>query len=273
VRPPRLDIAIPEFPPSIEWLNAPFVRLGMLLGRHAVLVWFWDYCSLNSLRALPYVREWDRRYAELGLRTLAVHSPQFEFGRERENVRAATERLEISFPVAPDSEYEIWREYGNEVWPSLYLWDRRGVLRYYHFAEGAYEETERAIQELLLEIDDELELPVPLEPLREVDRPGALVEAPTPHKYLEEDRSGRAVGAGDTIAIRYAGAEAAAVLDGEGEVEVRIDDVATRYVRLEGPRLYPLYETPGHEEHDLALRFEAPAKAYMFSFGAGPAVG
>jgi hypothetical protein len=271
VRPTRLDIAIPEFPPAIDWINAPFVRLGTLLGRHAVLVWFWDYCSLNSLRALPYLQEWDRRYRDAGLRTLAIHSPQFDFGRENENVRSAVERLGIGFPVAPDTEYEIWREYGNEVWPALYLWDRRGVLRWYHFAEGAYEETERAIQELILEIDDELELPEPMAPLRETDRANAPVEVPTPHQYLEEDRSGRFVEAGDQLAVRYGGAEAAAVLDGQGEVEVRIDDVATRYVRLDGPRLYVLHETRGHEEHDLVLRFGSPAKAYMFSFAPGPA--
>jgi peroxiredoxin len=137
LRPEQLDIAIPEFPPELEWINARIVRLGTLLGRHTVLVWFWDQSSLNSLRALPYVREWDRRYRELGLQVFGVHSPQFDFGGERAHLEAAIERLEIEFPVAPDSDYEIWKAYGNEVWPALYLWDRRGVLRYYHFAEGA----------------------------------------------------------------------------------------------------------------------------------------
>jgi hypothetical protein len=273
MRPARLDIAIPEFEPSIDWVNAPFVRLGTLLGQNAVLVWFWDYCSLNSLRALPYVREWDRRYGASGLRTLAVHSPQFDFGRDRENLNAAVERLGIAFPVAPDPNYEIWREYGNEVWPALYLWDRKGVLRYYHFAEGAYDETERAIQELLLEIDDERELPEPVAPLRDSDRPDALVEVPTPHRYLEDDRTGRPVAAGDELTIRYGGAEAAAVIDGQGVVEVLIDGSTVRRVQLDGPRLYELYETPGHERHELTVRFESPATAYMLSFGAGPAAG
>ena len=214
MRPAQLDIAIPDFPPDLEWINARIVRLGTLLGRHAVLVWFWDYASLNSLRALPYVQEWDRRYRERGLRVFGIHSPQFDFGAERERVEAAVEQLGIEFAVAPDPAFEVWRAYGNEVWPALYLWDRRGVLRYYHFAEGAYEETERAIQELLLEIDEELDLPAPVSPIRDTDTPDALVHPPTPHSYLEPDRSGRAVKEGEQLSVKYAGAGAAAVLDG-----------------------------------------------------------
>jgi AhpC/TSA family len=271
VRPPQLDIAIPEFPPDLEWINARIVRLGTLLGRHVVLVWFWDYSSLNSLRALPYIQEWDRRYADRGLRVFGVHSPQFDFGARRDLVEAAVERLGIEFAVAPDSDYAVWKAYGNEVWPALYLWDRRGVLRYYHFAEGAYEETERAIQELLLEIDDELELPEPVSPVRETDAAGALVHPPTAHTYLEPDRTGRAVEEGERLTIRYAGAAAAAVLDGRGDVEVLVDDERVRTLSLDGPRLYELVAHAGHSEHDLALVFNAPAAAYAFSFAPGVA--
>ena len=129
---------------------------------------------------------------------IGVHSPQFEFGHDRDVVERAVERLEIEFPVALDPDYEIWRVYGNEVWPSLYLWDRRGVLRHYHFAEGDYEETERAIQELLREIDDEPRAPGADGPAAGTDRPDALVSPPTPHPYLEPDRSARTVEPGDT---------------------------------------------------------------------------
>jgi hypothetical protein len=269
VRPAELDIAIPEFPPAVTWINARIVRLGTLLGRHAVLVWFWDYCSLNSLRALPYVAQWNRRYRDRGLRVFGIHSPQFEFGASPEEVEAAVARLGIEFPVAIDSDYEIWRAYGNEVWPALYLWDRRGVLRYYHFAEGEYQDTELAIQELLREIDDELVLPEPLSPIRDTDSPGALVHAPTPHSYLEPDRSGRAVDAGDRVSIRYAGAAAAAVLDGHGEVDVLVDGEPAGAVSIDGPRLYELVDHARHSEHELELLFHAPARAYAFSFAPG----
>jgi hypothetical protein len=266
VRPGDVEITIRDFPLDLEWINARIVRVGTLLGRHAVLVWFWDYCSLNALRALPYVKEWDRRYRNQGLSIFGVHSPQFDFGSERGNVEAAVERLEIDFPVAPDSDYEIWKEYGNEVWPALYLWDRRGLLRYVHFAEGSYEETERTIQELLREIDEDAELPEPMAPVRDTDAPDALVRPPTPHVYLEPDRRAREVGPGESLRVRYSGAGAAAVLDGRGEVEVRLDGERLRAVALDGPRLYELAAHAYHAEHDLALVFGVPARAYAFSF-------
>jgi hypothetical protein len=270
VRPAQLDIAIPDFPPDMEWINARIVRLGTLLGRHAVLVWFWDFASLNSLRALPYIAEWDRRYRDHGLRTFGVHSPQFDFGADRDQVARAVERLGIAFAVAVDSAFEIWKAYGNEVWPALYVWDRRGVLRFYHFAEGAYEDAEHAIQELLREIDDQLDLPAPMPPIRETDGPDALVHAPTPHTYLEPDRSARAVAGGERLAVRYAGSAASAVLDGTGEVEVVLDGERHGTVALDGPRLYELVDHGRHEQHELALVFNAPARAYAFSFAPAP---
>lgn len=271
MRPERADIAIPEFPHTIEWLNTPFVRASMLIGRKVPLVWFWDCASLNALRALPYVREWHRRYAGTGLHVVGVHSPQFDFGRDAGVVERAALTLDVPFDIALDRDFEIWQLYGNEVWPSLYLWDRRGLLRHYHFGEGEYAQSERAIQELLMEIEPEVELPEPMAPLRETDRPNALVRAPTPHQYMEEDRSPRVVEAGDELAVRYQAAVAAAVLDGAGEVEVKVDGGPSRRVRLEGPGLYTLVESPGHEEHELRLRFLDDARAYAFSFGPGPA--
>ena len=266
MRPAQLDIAIPDFPPDIDWVNARIVRLGTLLGRHAVLVWFWDLASLNSLRALPYIAEWDRGYRDHGLRTFGIHSPQFDFGAGRDQVARAVERLGIEFAVAVDSSFQIWKAYGNEVWPALYLWDRRGVLRFYHFAEGAYEDAERAIQELLLEIDGHAELPALMAPVRDTDHPDALVHAPTPHAYLEPDRSARAVTEGERLTIAYQAGAAAAVLDGEGEVEVLLDGERTRTVTLDGPELYELVDHGRHEQHELALVFRAPARAYAFSF-------
>jgi hypothetical protein len=267
----RSDIFLPDFPKDIEWINVPFLATGTLLGRSAPLVWFWDYCSLNSLRALTYLQEWHRRYADSGLRVIGVHSPQFDFGRDRELVANAVQELGIEFVVAPDPEYEVWRLYGNQVWPSLYLWDRRGALHHFHFGEGAYEKTELAIQETLREIDAGLDLPAPMAPVRLTDRPGALVRAPTPHRYMRDDRSARALAAGDELSIHYQGATAAAVLDGDTSVELEVDGRLHRIVRLHGPRLYKLVESGRHEEHDLKLRFRGPASTYVFSFAPGPA--
>ena len=266
---PATEIAAPDFPPETRWLNAPFVRLGTLLGRRAPLVWFWDLASLNALRSLPYLLEWHRRYRALGLTVIGVHSPQFDFGRDAGHVERAVERLGIAFPVAVDSDYAIWKLYGNEVWPALYLWDRRGVLRHYHYGEGLYGDTEEAIAEVVREIDEEAELPAPMAPLRATDAPGALVRPPTPHTYLNPDRSPRAVAPGESLRIRYAGAGASAVLDGSGAVDVWVDDERVRTIELDGPRLYELTDTGAHEEHDLALVFEDGAQAYAFSFVPG----
>ena len=266
------EIYAPEFPPSTAWVNAAFIRMGTLLGRHAALVWFWDYTNLNSLRALPYVREWHNRYASHGLKVIAVHSPQFEFGKDSQRVEEAAERLEIPFPIAADSDYAIWRLYGTEVWPSLYLWDRTGSLRYHHFAEGGYRETELAIQMALREIDADLEFPEPMPPLRPTDVPGALVEPPTPHQYLEPDRSGRPIQAGEQLSVRYAAAGAAAVLDGHCGVEVLLNGVWINTFELDGPRLYQILDMNHHQRHELTLVFEGPATAYAFSFPAGPAL-
>jgi hypothetical protein len=268
---PQPDVILPEFPETIEWINIRVLPARSLIGRTVPLVWFWDFCSLNALRALPYLQEWHRRYARHGLRVIGVHSPEFDFGRERAAVEDAVRTLGIEFPVAPDPDFEVWRIYGNEVWPSLYLWDRRGVLRHRHFAEGGYENTERTIQALLREVDETIELPEPMTPLRDTDHAGALVTAPTPHAYLGENREGRAIAPGDELSIRYQGATAAVVLDGQGTLELQVDGRPRRTIRINGPRLYKLVESARHEQHELTLRFLDPARAYAFSFAAGPA--
>jgi hypothetical protein len=245
--------------------------MSTLLGSSIPLVWFWDFCSLNSLRSLPYIQEWHRRYSEHGLKVIGVHSPQFAFGESNPLVADAIAQLGIEFAVALDPDYAIWKLYGNEVWPALYLWDRRGVLRRHHFGEGGYDETEAAIQELLREIDGTLELPDPMPPIRRTDRPGALVRTPTPHTYLEDDRSGRLVRSGDDMVIRYQGATAAAVLEGGGRVDVIVDGKRRRTLQLDRPRLYKLMESGQHEEHELKLFFRDDSLVYAFSFAPGPA--
>ena len=186
--PPNADIAAPEFPTTTEWLNVAFLRMDKQLGRHAVLLEFWDYARVNSMRTLPYVKAWHERYSEQGLRVIGVHSPGYSFGRERANVERAVGQLGIEHPVALDPDLEIWQIYGNKGWPARYLFDRRGWLRLIHYGEGEYLETELAIQELLLEIDDELELPEPLDALRPEDVPGVELEPQTADVALPADR-------------------------------------------------------------------------------------
>src|SRR5947209_10924654 len=145
------------------------------LGR-PVLVESWDFCRPNSLRTLPYVKAWHERYAEAGLRVIGVHCPGFDASRSQQAVLDAVARLGISYPVLIDSELVLWREYENEGWPARYLFDGRARLFEYHFGEGAYLETELAVQELL-GVSRE-----PLAPLRPEDAPGALLVPPTPEQ-------------------------------------------------------------------------------------------
>lgn len=187
--PPEENIFAPEFPLRLEWLNAAFLRMDKLLGSHAVLVEFWDFARINSLRTMPYLKGWNARYGEHGLRVIGVHSPGYSFGRDRDVAAAAVERLEVPYAVCLDPDLAVWREYGNRGWPGRYLFDQRGLLRYYHYGEGDYLDCELAIHETLREIDAELELPEPLEPLRAEDVPGALLEPQTAAVALPDDRA------------------------------------------------------------------------------------
>ena len=114
-----------------------------------MLVEFWDFCRVNSLRTLPYLKAWHERYAADGLRVIGVHTGAFPPSRDEAQIEAAVRRLGIEYPVVIDMELEIWDFYGNEGWPGRYLWDAKGALFSMHYGEGAYAETEREIQGLL----------------------------------------------------------------------------------------------------------------------------
>jgi hypothetical protein len=186
--PPDAEIAAPEFPAGLDWLNVAFLRVQTELGRHAILLEFWDYARINSLRTQPYMQAWHERYSDVGLRVVGVHTPGYSFGRESENVERAVRRLGIEYPVALDPRFEVWQLYGNRGWPARYLFDRRGRLCFVHYGEGEYLETELAIQEQLREIEPELSLPEPLPALRPEDEPGVQMEPQTADIALPADR-------------------------------------------------------------------------------------
>lgn len=166
---------------SERWLNDGPVTVG---GGAVVLIDFWDYTCVNCLNTLPYLQEWHRRYRDKGLQIVGVHAPEFGFAREAGYVERAVRELGITWPVAIDNDYRIWQAYANRYWPAKYLADARGYLRYVHFGEGAYEETEAVIQQLLREARPAVDLPPLLPPLRPRDAPGAVCYRPTPELYL-----------------------------------------------------------------------------------------
>jgi thiol-disulfide isomerase/thioredoxin len=185
----------------LPWVNVAGTQASIIQRGKPMLVEFWDFCRPNSLRTLPYVKAWHERYGAKGLRVIGVHCPGFEPSREEAAVRDAVERLGIDYPVLIDSELEVWEDYGNQGWPARYLFDGHARLSEYHYGEGAYEETERAIQELL-GVERE-----PLDPLRPEDAPDAKLlpqTADQPGAYSGPYRAGGVW----------------AVLDGTGTVRV-----------------------------------------------------
>jgi thiol-disulfide isomerase/thioredoxin len=247
VRAPVDHIAAPRFPQGLPWFNVAPLRMDQQLGR-PVLIEFWDFCRPNSIRTLPYLKEWHQRYSPDGLRVIGVHASGFELSTDPETVEAAVERLEIPYPVVVDVELEVWSLYGNLGWPARYLFDQRGMLFEYHYGEGAYDETERAIQELL-----DIERPT-IEPIRPEDAPGARLEPQS-----------------DDVGGPYSGPYQAggvwAVLDGHGAVRAN-----GRSIAVDHPGCYELisHERSTHGELELEVGDGVRCAAVCFTPGLAP---
>jgi thiol-disulfide isomerase/thioredoxin len=141
---------MPSLGSASAWLNSAPLKTSDLRGK-VVVVNFWTYTCINSLRALPYVRAWGDKYKDNGLVVLGVHTPEFEFEKNADNVRRAVRDLNIDFPIALDSGHALWRAFKNDYWPALYFVDANGNIRQSHFGEGKYAAAERVIQKLLAE--------------------------------------------------------------------------------------------------------------------------
>src|SRR3954469_11354869 len=142
-----------EFPSiggATGWLNSPPLRAEDLRGK-VILIDFWTYSCINWLRTLPYVRAWAAKYRDQGLVVIGVHTPEFDFEKNVDNVRMAVANMRVEYPVAIDSDYALWHAFENQYWPALYIVDAKGLIRHHQFGEGGYEESERIIQQLLAE--------------------------------------------------------------------------------------------------------------------------
>jgi thiol-disulfide isomerase/thioredoxin len=244
VRAPVDHIAAPPFPPKLPWINAATLRMDKQLGR-PVLVEFWDFCRPNSIRTLPYLKAWHERYQPSGLRVIGVHAGGFEPSRDPEAVSSAVGRLEIPYPVVVDVEFEIWNLYGNLGWPARYLWGLEGRLFEYHYGEGGYAETERAIQDLL-----GIEEPT-LPALRPEDEPGALLAVQS------DDVEGPYSGPYEAGAVW-------AVLDGNGEAHAN-----GRPTAVDHPGCYELISHPRSTAGALELATGAGVRCHAVCFTPG----
>jgi thiol-disulfide isomerase/thioredoxin len=141
---------MPDFDGAVKWLNSARLSSKSLRGK-VVLVNFWTYSCINSLRELPYMKAWAAKYRDAGLVVIGVHTPEFGFEKETANVEKAIAELNVTYPIAVDSNYGIWQAFNNNYWPANYFIDSKGRIRYHYFGEGDYVESERVIQELLKE--------------------------------------------------------------------------------------------------------------------------
>lgn len=141
---------LPPLDGAVQWLNSPPLTAQALRGK-VVLIDFWTYSCINCLRTLPYVKAWAQKYRDQGLVVIGVHAPEFAFERDIGNVKKAVKDLGVDYPVAIDNNYAIWRAFNNQYWPAHYFVDAQGRVRYHHFGEGNYAESERVIQQLLRE--------------------------------------------------------------------------------------------------------------------------
>jgi thiol-disulfide isomerase/thioredoxin len=141
---------LPSFAGATGWLNSQPLKPDDLRGK-VVLVEFWTYTCINWLRTEPYVRAWAEKYKDKGLVVIGVHTPEFPFEKEIDNIRKAAKSMKIDYPIAIDSDYGIWSAFSNHYWPAMYFVDAKGRIRHHQFGEGEYEQSEKIIQQLLTE--------------------------------------------------------------------------------------------------------------------------
>ena len=291
----------PEFQAIEGWINSGPLTMESLRGK-VVVIDFWTYSCINCLRTVPHVRAWDEAYRDDGLVIVGVHTPEFAFEREPDNVRRAVRDHGIDYPVALDPEYGTWHAWLNRYWPAKYFVDRRGHLRYAHFGEGDYEESEQIIRRLLAEdadgalVSEEIEDETPSGPqtpesylgYERIDRfygsriePNREVEYTIPQlvplhglafggRWTVEDE--RIVAGRDArLRLHFKASNVFLVLGTEGgreSVEVVLDGEPIGAATVTQDDIYTLARIPGEKrDHVLDLSFSPGTEAYAFTFG------
>lgn len=298
---PRIAKA-PELIQGGEWFNSQPLSLEELRDK-VVLVDFWTYSCINCQRTFPYLRTWWDKYEDDGLVIIGVHAPEFEFEKSAANVAKALEDFGLEYPVMQDNDFQTWRAYKNRYWPAKYIVDHEGYIRYTHFGEGKYDETERVIQTLLNEAGLS-------EVVHEVSNPDYQNYAETPETYLGygridnfaspeaiiKDRSvtysrpqelpedhfawdGECVvteeyanpAVGTSLYFNFEAKKVFLVMnpaDGSSQVRVYVDGTETNVVTVDADDLYQLVELDQPGQHELRLEFlDGNTEVYAFTFG------
>ncbi len=165
------------------WFNQVMPLKKSHLRGQIVLIDFWDYTCVNCIRTLPYLVEWHKRYADKGLKIIGIHTPEFKFSQTKMHVQNAIDMYRLQYPILLDNEYQNWSQFAIKAWPTKLLIDQDGYIRYQIQGEGGYQQTERAIQELLRLNNPNVALPALLPPLRDEDQSGAVCYRPTPELF------------------------------------------------------------------------------------------
>ena len=268
------------------------VSVSEFIGKKIVLVDFWTYSCINCQRTTPYLNAWYEKYKDKGLVIIGVHTPEFDFEKEYENVKRAVEKFGIKYPVVLDNDYSTWTAYKNRYWPRKYLIDIDGYIVYDHVGEGAYEETEKKIQELLEErkmalgIGEEIETDI----ARPQDMGGIDVPQPrTPEIYFGAARNehlGKELKlsgdweiknefaenkkAGAKIILRYQAKNVYFVAGSESGSKIKIlkDGKLIGETDVREYKLYPIIQDSDHGTHTLEIIIESPGlRAFTFTFG------
>lgn len=281
-------VVAPDIIQGGEWFNSQPLTLSQLKGK-VVVIDFWTYSCINCLRTLPYLRDWWEKYKDQGLVIIGVHSPEFEFEKDAENVLQAIKDFKLEYPVVQDNDFATWRAYNNLYWPAKYFIDKDGYIRWQHSGEGEYNESERIIQELLKEIGAEVQT-------SNISNPLYQVYSRTPEIYLGRSRYNghqyiKLEGdwiyseeytnpqSGSKLYLDFESKEVFLVMrpkQGTTKVKVYLDDKVQYFgedningiVTVDKDRLYKLIKLDIPGKHLLRLEFEDNnTEVYAFTFG------
>jgi len=290
----------PDFLGTQKWFNSAPLQIEKLRGR-VVLIDFWTYTCINCIRTFPKLREWDAKYRDAGLSIVGVHTPEFAFEKDADNVERAVRVNKLRYPVVQDNDFAVWNAYSNQYWPAKYLIDAKGQVRYAHFGEGDYDETEKAIRTLLAEAgaakgpapvaEAEPETADPSVTTRETylgfRRAEGFVSGPLEAgkrdfgelpEELEQDAfalGGRwdvgdesaTTGRGASLRVRFGARKVFLVMGGRGNVRVTLDGRRFKTVRVRDQDIYTLASLPRAGSHLLTLRFDPGITGFAFTFG------
>jgi thiol-disulfide isomerase/thioredoxin len=274
-----------DFSGGKVWLNSEPLEIEDLRGK-VVLVDFWTYSCINCRRTLPFIRSWWEKYKDKDLVIVGVHTPEFEFEKDTENVRAAIEKYGVAWPVVQDNDYKIWRAYKNNFWPHKYLINKEGKIVYDHIGEGAYEETERRIQDLLgvtdMQVTQEPQLGstgfgVSQTPELYVNRRGQssghIGKGNDKVELIGNWRVGKdysSAGEDAKLKLQFRAAEVNLVMsvaeDKEKRVKVRVDGGNQDEIIIGPDDLYLLWKGD-FGRHTLEMEFERDTRIHAFTFG------